>query len=107
MNSIGGWTICGKMVPRAEVVYISQITIAFIVIIASLINLSINDENNNMWVALLSSSIGYIMPSPKIKKNVITRMPGVNPEAIEIYDDDVDGGRRMRPSSRSRSKSTP
>ena len=63
------WTIVGKRVPRSEAVFLSQVIILYITIITCLVNLSVNNGNSNLWTALLSSSIGYLLPHPVIKKN--------------------------------------
>ena len=63
------WRFCGHPFKQSQVVYFSQIIILYIIIITCIINLSINNGNSNLWTALLSSSIGYILPSPKIKNN--------------------------------------
>lgn len=50
-------------------VYMSQIIILYIVIITCIINLSCNNGKNELWVSLLSYSLGCLLPSPKLKKN--------------------------------------
>ena len=55
---------------RSPIVFLIQAILIFAVVGASLINLSINrqqDENNNLWIVLLSSCVGYILPNPSIK----------------------------------------
>lgn len=65
------WDCCARPVPRAEVVYACQVAIVFIVVVAAVVNLSIRDTlHSELWVALLSSVIGIILPAPKIQKNV-------------------------------------
>ena len=61
------WNVFGKKIPKAEVVYISQILLIYIVSLACIINLSIGIEHRDFWIALLSSSIGYILPNPTLK----------------------------------------
>ena len=50
----------------------SQIFIIYIVIITCIVNLSIANGNSNLWTALLSSCLGYILPNPKLKKSAQT-----------------------------------
>ncbi len=50
-----------------EVLFFVQVIVIIIVIIASIINLSYQNGDSNMWTALLSCSIGYVLPNPKIK----------------------------------------
>lgn len=44
-----------------------QISIIFIVICVSLLNLTLQWGNLNLWTVILTSSLGYIMPNPKLK----------------------------------------
>lgn len=41
--------------------------IILVVISTSIYNLTYQKGDTNMWTALLSSSIGYILPNPRIK----------------------------------------
>lgn len=50
------------------ILFTSQIAILFVVIIASLVNLTFNYGNQNLWTVVLTSSLGYIMPNPKLKR---------------------------------------
>ena len=60
------WDWFGYKFPRQEVVYFSQMFIILIVTLASLVNLTLGKGNSNLWVALLSSCIGYILPQPSM-----------------------------------------
>jgi hypothetical protein len=65
----GNWYLMGRPFPRSEVKYMAQVLILYIVILTSLGNLSVgNSELRSIWISLLSSSIGYILPSPHISK---------------------------------------
>ena len=61
------WNIFGKRLPKSEIVYFSQVIIIYLVIITCIVNLSVNNGDSNLWTALLSSCLGYILPAPKIK----------------------------------------
>lgn len=61
------WNLFGKSVPRTEIQYITQIIIIYIVIITCIINLSLGNGDSNLWTALLSSCLGYMLPNPSIK----------------------------------------
>ena len=63
------WTLLGKKVAKSETVFFSQIIIIYIVVITCIVNLSLDKGNSNLWTALLSSSLGYLLPNPKIKKH--------------------------------------
>jgi hypothetical protein len=60
-----------KLLPRPEVVFICQMLIIYVVIGVSLFNLTRGGagdaHDGKLWVALLSSCLGYILPNPKIE----------------------------------------
>lgn len=57
--------------PRTEIVYITQIVLIYLVVVVSLINLSLPGEGmKELWTALLSSSIGYMLPNPSMKSKL-------------------------------------
>ena len=49
------------------VLFTFQMLIIFIVVIASLYNLTNQFGNQNLWTVILTGSLGYIMPNPRIK----------------------------------------
>ena len=61
------WGLFGRRVSKTETVFFSQIIIIYIVIVTCIINLSLERGNSNLWTSLLSSSLGYLLPNPKIK----------------------------------------
>lgn len=66
------WSIAHKKLPKEEVIYFCQVIVIYTIVIVSLINLSIGSTQNPLWASLLSGSVGYLLPSPRIsdKKNV-------------------------------------
>lgn len=63
------WQVLGVKVPKNEVVFFSQIIILYVVIITCIVNLSIDAKHNEVWIGLLSSSIGFLLPNPSVKKS--------------------------------------
>jgi hypothetical protein len=61
------WKICCIKAPAEEVIFCSQLLIAYIVILVSLINLCFNTNNTCLWSTLASGTIGYLLPSPSLK----------------------------------------
>jgi hypothetical protein len=59
----------GKRVPRSEIVFFCQIIILYTVIVTSIYNLSRGHQDGHLWTALLSSSLGYLLPNPTIKRS--------------------------------------
>lgn len=61
------WRCLGGRVPREEVVYVSQMIVIFTVVATSVYNLSRSTEQSELWTALLSSCLGYILPNPRLR----------------------------------------
>lgn len=53
--------------PKNRITFIAQIFLIFIIVIVSLINLCLSRPDRELWLLLLSSSIGYILPNPSLK----------------------------------------
>ena len=60
------WSCCCVRLPAQQIIYFSQVLIAYVVIIVSLVNLSLFDANVPLWSSLLSGTIGYLLPNPSI-----------------------------------------
>lgn len=60
------WHVFGKRVPRSEIVYFCQMLLIYVVVGVSLFNLSRGHGTDNLWVALLGSCLGYVLPNPSI-----------------------------------------
>ena len=52
---------------KSHWVFACQIFLIYIVIITCIANLSIGNGESNLWTALLSACLGYILPAPSIK----------------------------------------
>ena len=61
------YTCCGNRVPKNQFTYVSQIIVIYAIIATSIVHLSLQSENRELWLILLSSSLGYILPSPGLK----------------------------------------
>ena len=51
------------------IIYACQIIAIFIVIVACVVNLSLGNDKAELWSSLLSGSLGYLLPAPKLRKN--------------------------------------
>lgn len=60
------WSVFGEKLPRSEIVFVCQMIMIAAVIVSSIYNLSISHPDSKLWIALLSSSLGYILPNPTI-----------------------------------------
>lgn len=65
--SLSQWSVCGSNVPKNQVTYWTQIVLVYGIVIASIVHLSLQSPDKELWLVLLSSSIGYILPSPGLK----------------------------------------
>jgi hypothetical protein len=61
------WSFFGKLLPRMEIVFIDQIVAVYAVIAVSLFNLTRGNNDDKLWIALLNSCLGYILPNPKVE----------------------------------------
>ena len=50
-----------------NVLFCSQVALIFIVVLAALANLSFRNDSQNLWIIVLTSSLGYMMPNPRLK----------------------------------------
>ena len=60
------WQFCGNTFPKGEIVFFSKVIIIYVVIALCLVNLSLNRGDSNLWSALPSGCLGYLLPSPTI-----------------------------------------
>ena len=77
---MGDWSFCGKDIPKNEIVFFSQIIAIYFVVGFSIYNITTGNENINLWISLLSSCLGYLLPSPVIKrrKNALYQTPSTS-----------------------------
>ncbi len=61
------WKVCGSGVPKSELVFFSQVVILCVVVCMCLFNLTTGRGDSNLWSALLSGSLRYLLPNPTIK----------------------------------------
>lgn len=66
-HSQRSWFMFGTRVPRSEIVFFCQVIIVYTVIVTSIYNLTTGHKDGQLWTALLSSSLGYLLPNPTIK----------------------------------------
>ena len=63
------WKLCNSRLPRSQVVYFSQIINILFLIGVSLIKLvfsNLDCEESTFWFSLLSCTVGYALPNPKL-----------------------------------------
>ena len=70
------WNIGRVRVSRSLIVYFLQVLVIYIVVITSIYNLTrgyCNQSDQKLWVATLSSAIGYLLPSPTLTHRELSR----------------------------------
>ena len=68
-SSDRSWNVFGSSLPKSEIVFFTQVVLIYIVVITSIVNLTVFKESDGkLWTALLSSSFGYLLPNPTLKK---------------------------------------
>ena len=73
------WRFCNSRLPRSEVVYFTQIIIIIFLITVSLTKLvffSLDCEESTFWFSLLSCTVGYALPNPKLLIKLFLPMTG-------------------------------
>ena len=63
-----GWHIFGRECPKEEIVFLCQVIILYTVIVVSVYNLTVGHVDSTFWTALLSSSLGYLLPNQSLKR---------------------------------------
>lgn len=63
------WLLGEKSVSKSLIVYLCQIFIIYIIVVVSLYNLTVGSkEDLNLWIGLLCSAVGYLLPAPVLKR---------------------------------------
>ena len=65
--AIGDWSWCGARVPKNQVTYMTQVVLVFGIIAVSLSQLILQSAERELWLILLSTSVGYVLPSPRLR----------------------------------------
>ena len=58
----------GRECPKEEIVFLCQVIILYTVIVVSIYNLTVAHDDSTLWTAMLSSSLGYLLPNPSLKR---------------------------------------
>ena len=64
VDAADGWHLFGTECPKEEIVFLFQVVILYTVIY----NLTVGHGDSTLWTALLSSSLGYLLPNPSMKR---------------------------------------
>jgi len=71
-NISENWKFSNKNYSKNLIKFLCQTILLYIIIVVSIINLSVSNGDNNVWISLLSFSIGVIQNAPKLgKRNLL------------------------------------
>lgn len=65
--AVSDWSWCGTRVPKNQVTYLTQVVLVFGIIAVSLSQIILQSSDRELWLVLLSTSIGYVLPSPRLR----------------------------------------
>ena len=68
VDGADGWHLFDTECPTEEFVLFCQGIILYTVIVVSIYNLTVGHGDSTLWTALLSSSLGYLLPNPSLKR---------------------------------------
>ena len=68
VDAADGWHLFGTQCPNEEIGLFFQVIILYMVIVVSIYNLTDGHGGSTLWTALLSSSLGYMIPNPSLKR---------------------------------------
>ena len=68
-NDSTPWHLFCTECPKEEIVFLCQVVILYTVIVISIYNLTVGHGDSNLLTALLSSSLGYLLPNPTLRRN--------------------------------------
>ena len=62
------WKCFGQTCNRSRVVFLSQFFVILLILACCIVRITLAEtcEETTVWIAILSSTVGYILPSPKL-----------------------------------------
>ena len=58
---------------KSLILFIVQVLVLFLLIATALCNLSRGVGEKNLWISILSSSTGYLLPNPKLERKSLQK----------------------------------
>ena len=68
VDAADGWHLFGTECPKEEIVLFCHVIILYTVTVVSIYNLTVGHVDSTLGTALLSSSLGYLLPNPSLKR---------------------------------------
>ena len=72
-SNSGSWRVFGHSLPSREVVFFVQVLVVLVVLVTCVVNLSLQQGDQALWKYLLCSIVGYILPSPSLERQHVSR----------------------------------
>ncbi len=79
-ESVG--TLCIKNKAFSRESFYAQAILIYIIAVACIVNLSTGTEHSHVWVSLLSASLGFILPAPKVRGPRKNTIVGISREVL-------------------------
>ena len=77
-------TLFGSKFSRTALVFLCQVIILYISITTCFVNLTVRNGPNELWITVLSLSLGTILPSPKVRKSKIAGGGGLSSNSSNV-----------------------
>ena len=58
---------------KSLILFVVQVLVLFLLIATSLYNLSKGGVEKDLWISILSSSSGYLLPNPKLERKALQK----------------------------------
>ena len=68
VDAADDWHFFGTECPKEDIIFMCQVIVLYTVIVVSICNLTVGHGDSSLWTALLSSSLGYLLPNPSLKR---------------------------------------
>lgn len=69
-SSNDNWKFSNRTYSKSLLKFVAQTILIYIIILTSILNISLKNGNENIWIGLLSYSIGVMMNAPKLKNKL-------------------------------------
>ena len=72
-SSLRNWEFCGSKFSKSAIVYFTQVMCIYILLCYSLYQLSTSPSGplSTFWCGIITSSVAYMLPNPKLKFNKV------------------------------------
>ena len=83
------WHLFDTVCPKEKIVFLCQVLILYMVILINVYNLTTGHDNCNLWTALMSSALGYLLPNPTLRRNGATYLTLPSNASMKVHPDNT------------------